>query len=316
MIKHLFYFLVLILLTSSCESPKEEKMNYGEKIDHTATNSFKEIQLTHMFQVPMPDSLFFAGERVPLKDFDVRERLERELISNTFRHTSTILLLKRANRWRPVLEETLNENGVPKDFFYAAVAESDLMNRAISPAGALGMWQFMKETGKEYGLKINDYVDERKHPILATKAAALYYKKAKSKFGNWTMAAASYNMGMRGLSTVAEKQNENIYYDLFLNTETSRYVFRLLAFKVILENPNAYGFKLDADDLYKPFEYIEYEVKEDIENLADFAKKHGTTYKILRVLNPWLDDNSSYKLKLSGDEQYILFLPVDSTKPK
>ncbi len=201
--------------------------------------------------LPIPKSMEFAGEKVPLNDTDVRERLDRELHVNTYWQSNMLLMIKKANRFFPEIEPLLEKYGLPDDFKYLAVAESGL-DDVRSPAGAAGFWQFLSSTGKEYGLEINDYVDERYNLELSTKVAAEYLKKSKERFGSWTTAAGAYNAGNAGINKQLERQDVTGYYDLLLNSETSRYVFRILAFKEILSNPEKYGFYLDKEDLYQP----------------------------------------------------------------
>lgn len=245
----------------------------------------------------------FAGETVPIHIDDVKERFERELLVTGYRHSNTFLMLKRKTRWFPVIEPILAEEGVPDDFKYLCVAESGLAN-VTSPAGAKGFWQILSHTGKEYGLEINSEIDERYHVEKATRAACKYLKKAKEKFGNWTNAAASYNVGMRGLSKQIEKQNQNHYYDLLLNEETSRYLFRILSYKAILSTPQQYGFQITSQQQYQPYHYKEILVNKSILNFAQFAKQNNTNYKTLKIYNPWLRDksltvqNKEYKIKI------------------
>lgn len=245
----------------------------------------------------------FAGETVPIHIDDVKERFERELLVTGYRHSNTFLMLKRKTRWFPVIEPILAEEGVPDDFKYLCVAESGLAN-VTSPAGAKGFWQILSHTGKEYGLEINSEIDERYHVEKATRAACKYLKKAKEKFGNWTNAAASYNVGMRGLSKQIEKQNQNHYYDLLLNEETSRYLFRILSYKAILSTPQQYGFQITPQQQYQPYLYKEILVNKSILNFAQFATQHNTNYKTLKIYNPWLRDksltvqNKEYKIKI------------------
>jgi len=258
---------------------------------------------------PIPTKLTFAGEEVPLHDQDIRERLEREILSNTFYHSKTLQVLKRANRWRQPVEQILEAEGVPTDFFYLAVAESALENGARSPVGATGMWQFMSSVGKEYGLEMNSYVDERRNPYLATKAACAYLNDMKGIFGNWTNSAAAYNRGKTGMSNALREQKVGSYYDLYLNPETYRYVFRILAYKVIMSNPEQYGFALSKEDLYPPFSYTEVKVDSTINDLPDFAKKYKTTYKMLKKYNPWLDQNAKYMLYVGSGKSYTIHIP-------
>lgn len=241
------------------------------------------------FAPKIPSELDFAGEKVPLNEREVRERLDRELIVNTYRHGSTLLLMKKAAQWLPVMEHILKEEGVPTDFLYLCMAESDL-GHVVSPSGAAGFWQFMKPTAAQYGMLVNEEVDQRYDIEKSTHAACKYLKEAYAKFGSWTMAAASYNMGVMGLEKQTERQSFNNYYDLFLNTETSRYVFRILAIKLIHQNPEEYGFFVGEDDLYEPYKYSKIQVSGPVSSWVEFAKEHGTTYKHLRLHNAWIRD--------------------------
>ena len=258
---------------------------------------------------PIPDRIDFCGEPVPLYNFEVYERLEREFVVNTYWHSLTILTIQRANRWFPVIEPILKENNIPDDFKYLCVTESTLLN-LTSPANAVGFWQFLKSAGTEYGLEINKEVDERYHLEKATEAACKYLKDAYNKYGNWTMAAASYNFGMNGIDEQLERQGTNNYYNLVLGEETSRYVFRILATKIMLNNPKDYGFYLDAAQLHKPLETYEISVDSSITSWADFAKSYGLNYKILKLYNPWLRE--SY-LTNKRKKEYKIKLPVEGT---
>jgi membrane-bound lytic murein transglycosylase D len=235
----------------------------------------------------LPDTVSFAGERMPLQNFDTRESLEREIITTAYRHSSTILIIKRASRYFPVIERILKEYNVPDDFKYLAVAESDLSNM-ISPAGATGFWQIMPETGKEEGMEINTEIDERYHLERSTKFACEYFIRSYAKYGNWTIAAASYNGGRNGINDQIEIQKENNYYDLLLTEETARYIFRVVAYKLILTDPAAYGFEIDEKELYTEVRFNEVKVDTAVADFSDFAKKFGTNYKMLKYLNPWL----------------------------
>lgn len=238
--------------------------------------------------IPVDKIFTFSGEKVPIANFDVYERLDRELLRNTYFHSNTILILKRSRRYFPVIEKILAENGVPDDFKYLAVAESNLGN-AVSPSGAKGVWQFLQATGKSFDLEINDEVDERFHLEKSTEAACSYLKSMKEKFGSWTMAAAAYNMGETKLSKEISAQRTDNYYDLNLGQETSAYVFRILAFKEILCHSADYGFLLEEVEKYAPLNNFKtVRVDSNIENLGDFAIKHETTYRMLKVYNPWL----------------------------
>jgi hypothetical protein len=250
-----------------------------------------------------PVSIDFAGEKTPLNVTDVKERFDRELLVNANLDATTLLIIKRANRAFPIIEP----NNIPDDFKYLAVIESGLVN-AVSPAGARGVWQFMPETAKEKGLEVNDVVDERYHLEKSTEAACKYLLDAKSKFGNWTLAAASYNGGMTGVNKQIEIQKVTSYYDLLLNDETSRYVFRILALKEIMKNPKLYGFELNVSELYKYIPTRKLEIDTTIINLASFAISQGINYKILKIHNPWLRDK---KLLNLTKKKYILEIPTE-----
>ncbi len=270
----------------------------------------KDSTLKRVETMPIPTTLSFAGEAVPLSNEDVRERLDRELIHNSYKLSATLIILKREGRWKALIQQILRENEVPEDFFYLAVAESELDVYAKSVVGAVGFWQFMPTTAKEYGLEISTQVDQRRDVLLATQATCKYLKDAYRKFGNWTLVAASYNRGMSGMDKAVVGQKEKSYYDLYLNQETYRYVFRILAMKVIMQAPEKYGFYLADDEKYKPFATTSFEVKTTIEDLAAFAQKNNTTYHTLKKLNPWLDDNDTYKLVVSK-EKYMIQLPSE-----
>lgn len=253
----------------------------------------------------LPKELTFAGEKVPLEIEDVKERLEREIYVNAYWQSNMILLMKRSSKFIPEIEEMLKANGIPDDFKYLAMAESALMN-VTSSAGAKGFWQILESTGKEYGLEISKDVDERYHLEKATIAASKYLNKAHARFGDWTAVAASYNMGQSGFSRRQEDQLTKNYYDLYLNDETSRYLFRILAFKVIFENPGKFGFHLRESDFYKNPSLRAIQVDSDIKNLANWAKQHGSTYKDLKLYNPWLRDKD---LNHKRGKSYEILLP-------
>lgn len=244
-----------------------------------------------------PESIDFAGERAPLEDYDVQERLDRELLINANLHSSTILIIKRANRLFPIIEPILSKNNVPDDFKYLAVIESSLLMASVSKAGASGIWQFMPQTAREKGMEVTETVDERYHLEKSTEAACQYLNAAKEKFGTWTLAAASYNGGMAGISKHMEFQQVSNYYDLLLVDETARYVFRILALKEIMKNPTLFGFDLPATDLYKKIPTKKVVVDSTISNLATFAKMQGINYKVLKYHNPWLRDKKLDNVK-------------------
>jgi membrane-bound lytic murein transglycosylase D len=254
----------------------------------------------NIFALPISDDLHLAGEAVPIHQLEVRERFDRELLVNTYWQSSTLLLLKRANRWFPVIEPILAAHGVPDDFKYLALIESNLMN-VVSPAGATGFWQLLQGTGRDFGLEVNNYIDERYHVEKATAAACEYLLDAKKRYNSWTMAAAAYNIGNSRLRRILENQRMDDYYDLHLNEETSRYVFRILAIKTIFEDPAASGFHFREDDLYPPLTYQVVSVDTTINDLVNFAFQHDMTYKELRWLNPWL---RSYELPNRSGKLY------------
>jgi hypothetical protein len=265
---------------------------YNFKTDPYTAHSVKNGFLNdyRIYAVPLPDTLIFVDEMVPLKQKDVRERIDREFLVNTYWQSNALLLIKRSHKYFPLIEKILKDNNVPDDFKYLAVAESGLQN-ITSPAGAKGFWQIMKKTGKELGLEINDEVDERYNLEKATEAACKYLKKAKEKYGSWTLAAASYNAGMNKISSALKQQKVNNYYDLLLNDETARYIPRIIAIKHILSNPKDYGFVFSNKDLYTPYEYYQVAVDSTVTDWADFAQKMNITYKELKLLNPWLRSN-------------------------
>ena len=254
---------------------------------------------------PLPDKLDFCGERVPLEYFDVRESLDRELQVNTYWHSQTILLLKKASRYFPVIEPILEKNGIPNDFKYMAVAESGL-SQTVSPSNAVGMWQLLEGTAKQYGLEVNSEIDERYHVEKSTEAACRYLLKAHERFGNWTMTAAAYNFGQNGIDRQIDRQQGDSYYNMVLGEEAGRYVYRLLALKVIFENPDKYGFNLSKSDLYPPLRYYEVKVDTSISNIASFAVKFDTNYKLLKIFNPWLRDNY---LRNPKGKEYVIKIP-------
>lgn len=255
----------------------------------------------------LPENLNLAGERVPLEINDVKERMERELLVNTYWQSNGILLIKRANKYFPVLEPLLKKYGLPDDFKFLALAESGFIDETSS-AGAAGMWHFMKTTGKEYGLEINKNVDERYNIEKATKVAAEYLKKSKAKLGSWTLAAAAYNAGNFGVSKRLKTQEVSTYYDAKLPDETERYVFRILALKEVISNPKKYGFVFDNEDLYTLKETKTIRVDTAISNITRFAKAYNLNYKEFKIYNPWLREN---KLNNKSRKLYEIKIPVN-----
>ena len=275
------------------------------KIAETRPVSLEQIQLRSN-DIEFTDDITFAGERVPLEMFNIRERYERELLSTCYFHSNTMLLVKRSSRWFPVIEPILKKYGIPEDFKYLCVAESTLTN-AVSPAGAVGFWQFMEATGKEYGLEINKEVDMRYNVEMETEAACRYFLKSYEIYHNWTLVAASFNAGTRRLSKFLKEQKVHSYYDLLLSDETERYIFRILAFKTILSNPEKYGIYVSKNLEYQPFKYKTVVVTESIDSWADFAIEHDITYKLLKIFNPWLRAQS---LKVKKGEVYEIKIPT------
>ena len=254
----------------------------------------------------LPKGLNLAGERVPIEINDVKERMERELLVNTYWQSNGILLLKRANRYFPILEPLLAKHNLPDDFKFLALAESGFTDETSS-VGAAGIWHFMRTTGKEYGLEINDNVDERYNIEKSTKVAAEYLIKAKEKLGSWTLAAAAYNAGNRGVSRRLEAQEVSNYYDVKLPDETERYIFRILALKEIMTNPKKYGFIFDKEDLYTVKKTRSVKVDTTISNLTQFAKEFGMNYKELKIHNPWLRE---HKLNNKSRRLYEIKIPL------
>ncbi len=254
----------------------------------------------------IPADANFAGEKAPVDLFYVKESLDRELLVNTYWHSSTILLLKRANRWFPVIEPILKSNNIPDDFKYLALTESGFIN-VVSPRGATGFWQFLDKTGKEYGLEINDYVDERYNVEKSTEAACSYFHDSYEEYGSWTLVAAAYNAGKRRISESLEQQRADNYYDLYLNDETSRYIYRIMAIKAICEDPEAYSFILEDSDLYPPLKVKKLVVDQPIDNLVDFAQENNITYKMLKEYNPWL---RSDRLPNATGKKYEISIPA------
>jgi membrane-bound lytic murein transglycosylase D len=255
----------------------------------------------------LPDEVIFADERLPLENFDTRESLEREILISAYRHSSSILIIKRANRYLPMIEKILKENNLPDDFKYLAAAESDYSNM-VSPVGATGFWQIMPETGREEGMEINTVVDERYHVEKSTQFACKYFLKSYEKYGNWTLAAASYNGGRGRIDEQLEIQKQKNYYDLLLSEETARYIFRAVAYKLLITDPAAYGFDLQKEDLYPELKYYEVKVDTAVADFSAFAEHFGTNYKMLKFLNPWLRKpyltpkaNKAYWIKIPSE---------------
>jgi len=268
----------------------------------------------NVYALEMPEGLNFAGEKVPVENPDIYERMDRELLVNTYWQSNGLLMFKRAHKYFPIIEPILKKNGIPDDFKYLALIESGLTN-VVSPAGATGVWQIMKATGRENGLEVNDNVDERYNLEMATEVACDYLKNAKENLGTWTLAAAAYNAGNAGVSRRLREQDVTGYYDLLLGEETGRYLFRIVAVKEILKNPDKYGFNFNKSDLYNDVPTYKVEVDTAVTDFSQFAKRFGINYKILKLHNPWLREphlnNKSrklYKIEIPKEGYY-------STKP-
>lgn len=301
--------LLIFLLTSYLSREEADKQLVNDAVAEESSNVLLSQQIR---SIRLKDHYDFAGERVPIENFDIRERLERELLVNSYWHSSTSLNIKMANRFFEIIEPILEEEGIPDDFKYLAVAESNLRN-VTSPAGAKGIWQFLANTGRGYGLEINAEVDERYHYEKATRAACKYIRDYYEEFGSWTLAAAAYNMGGPRLKRFLRDQRADSYYDLNLFEETNRYVFRIIAFKEIMENPREYGFLIEDEDMYPPFNNVKWvDINEPISNLGDFATEHSISYRMLKVYNPWLISGSlnnvrgkNYQIKVPVQEGYL-----------
>jgi membrane-bound lytic murein transglycosylase D len=284
--------VVIVMVLSSLKSDESANPKSDEMV-------FKSVEI--------PIKATFAGEEIPLDRFDVKEALDRELLVNAYFHSQTIRYIKLAPRYFPVIEPILKEKGIPDDFKYLALAESGLNPRAVSPAGAVGFWQFLDVTAKEYGLEVNKEVDERYNVEKSTYAFCTFLRESYNKYGSWTLAAASYNGGMARVQKQMERQKMGNYYDLLFADETQRYVFRITALKLILENPEQYNFVVNENEKYQAIKIREIEIKGSINNFADFAIENGINYKLLKDFNPWLRDD---KLTNATGKKYKVKIPV------
>ena len=279
--------LIAIILVSSL-------FIFSTKSETIETQNFNDKNTSETYQIKalkIPNNLEFAGERVLLEKPDIKERIDKELLVNTYWQSNGLLLIKRAHKYFPIIEPILKENGIPDDFKYLALIESGLQN-VTSPAGATGFWQIMKATAIENNLEVNSNVDERYHLEKSTQAACNYLNVAKERFGSWTLAAASYNAGIRGISNKLETQKVTDYYDLLVADETSRYIPRMVALKEILLNSEKYGFLFEKEDLYTLTPTKTIKVDTAITNIASFSKSFGINYKVLKLHNPWLRENN------------------------
>ena len=303
--EYILVIAIIVLIAGYIISAGERLKKSNSKIG-TDSISQNSNQLNHVILQSFPDSVSFAGEWISLDEPDLAERYDREIILNTHFHSNTIILIKKSHRWFPLFEPILKKYEIPDDFKYLTLVEGALRNDR-SPRGAVGFWQFLPATARELGLEVNNEVDERYCPIRSTNAACKYLLRAKDKFGTWTNAAASYNIGMRGLARNMEKQKVQSYYDLLLNEETSRYIFRIISLKEIFENPGNYGFRIDNDQFYQVEPVDSVIISSTISDLTNFAFSQGINYKILKRHNPWLRKNTlTIKRKL---KPYVVVIP-------
>lgn len=298
--------IIASVLTFATETDKEDG-DQKQKFNDNYT----------IYSLPLPESVIFAGEEIPLKDPQVRENYDRELLVNTYWQSQTVLFIKRSARYFPTIERILKEEGVPEDFKFLPLIESGL-SHVVSPAGAVGFWQLMEGTAKDYGLEVNRTVDERYHLEKATRVACTYLKEAYAEFGSWTLAAASYNMGMNGLRKQLERQRGSSYFDLNLNSETMRYVYRLAAIKEILSEPKSFGFQVREKDRYQPIPTITVTVDTALSHVDYLNQKYGINYRILKFHNPWLrmeylpaKEGKTYAIKIPLKESDRLSQPID-----
>lgn len=288
------FFLIFCSFSSNCQSPKNERKNTENKIVYYAPE--------------IPEVADFCGEKVDLTNYYLRERYDRELLSFSYWHSQLFILIKRANKFFPMIEPILKEEGVPDDFKYLALIESSLDQRAISSAKAAGIWQILADTAKEYGLEVSEDVDERYNLEKSTVLACKYLKKTYEQTGSWATAAASYNTGRGRVLSQIEIQQTNNYFDMLFSEETNRYVFRMIIAKQILVDPQKYGFYLKKEELYYFPDYEIVEVDSSIPNLTNFAKNYGSNYQLLKDANPWLRTN---KLENKGKKTYQIKIPKE-----
>jgi len=295
-----YYSIALfILLFVSCNSLNKKSDNIND-LPVQANDTI--LEKTYHTLPDLPDSISFAGENILLKgNEDLQDRLYNELVIQINFHSKTILMLRELGKWRSILETLLEENGVHKDFVFLAMAESGLDNEATSPKGAAGMWQIMTQTAKEKGLVVDKYVDQRRDPFLATKAACDYLKQSRQTLGSWINAVAAYNRGLNGIKRELDAQNVNSFLDVYTYKETSRYLFRILAMKIVFNAPEEFGFVLKGDQLKKSFEFSEKTLAPGEYNAIELAEKFGLNYRTLKLYNPWIRDSRSYRLVLNKE---------------
>jgi membrane-bound lytic murein transglycosylase D len=302
-LKYILLYCAVILVCGTCIYAVKEVRDQQKEYRNQFSRYYR------IYSPELPDKIDFAGEKVPLDLFYVRESLDREILANTFMHSSTILMFKRANRWFPVIEPILKKNNIPDDFKFLALAESNLAN-VVSPSGAEGFWQFLKGTAPKFGLEITEEVDERYNLVKATEAACQYLRTSYREYNSWSMVAASYNRGIDGVGKAIEKQHGTDYYNLYLVEETARYVYRILAMKQVYNNPVKYGFYLRQSDFYPPLPTYTVMVDSSITDLPAFAQKMKINYKVLREYNPWL---RRYSLTNKAGKKYTITLPKEGS---
>ena len=295
-------FVVVLMMATAVSSQAQLKREYSK-----STEASPVFGVTASPDIPM--SVTFAGEKVSFDRLDMAERLDRELTGIIYGQTTTELCFKRANRYFPALAKILKEQGVPLDFLYLAVTESSMDYNAYSSAKAAGTWQLLAGTARDYGLEVTDEVDERFDPEKSTVAACKYLKAAYKKYGNWPTVAASYNAGMQRITNELSKQQVSSSFDLYLVQETSRYVFRIIAYKLLMESPKRYGYRFSRKNLWQPVDYTTVEVTGSVASWIDWAKGKGITYAQLREANPWI---RSTKLTNSGGKTYKVRVPKQS----
>lgn len=298
--KHKIHIFITVFLALGLGTTVPFLLSYAAVDENHSPKS----QVPYSVSPPIvPQQTTFAGQTIDLTRYDLRERMDREMMAFTYMHSTTMLLVKRANRFFPVVEPILKENNIPDDFKYLMVIESNLNTLARSSAGAAGLWQFMQATGREKGLEVNNNIDERYHVEKSTRAACRYLKESYARYGDWLTVAAAYNAGNGRISGELTKQLAKRAVDLWLVEETSRYMFRIMAAKMVLQDPQTYGFLIKKEQLYPPLPYKEVKVTKGIENLAKFAQDNGVTYAQLKDANPWLRSTS---LENRSGRQYVL----------
>ena len=304
--KNILAGIGLVATTAVCVQAVQQDDD-TQRIDPEIKKTDKLVNDYNVYAIPLPETLDFAGEPVPLDNPDIRERLDRELLVNTYWQSNGLLLIKRAAKYFPIIEPILEEEGLPDDFKYLAIIESGL-TQAVSPARATGFWQILRSTGRELGLEVNDNVDERYNIELSTRAACKYLKKSKENLGSWTLAAAGYNAGNAGMSRRLDQQNVNGYYDLLLGEETGRYVFRILALKQILADPERYGFNFKEEHCIEKEPSYKVKVDTVVTDFVQFAEHFGINYKILKLHNPWLREDH---LNNASRKEYQIEIPKE-----